>query len=943
MRKLFLSLILSLFVFLAYAEGISNYKELLTFAKAVNKGADISMWQNEKGHVCLDADIDMTKGKKFPTIVTYNGVFDGCGHKLYNWSAKSSLFGTLETKAVVQNIIIDASCKLEVTTSLNDAHDYVAYIAKINRGKIANCINHGSVEHNGEEANKEIMIGAIAACNHNIIYNCMNTGAISCRMNFSNTAGGKGIRLGGLVGTCYGKEVVAGTTISRCVNTGSVSFMGDFPNNNIGGIVGESSRSTVKNCVNRGNVVAVGMPFSGTQKPVSRAGGITAWANADIICCDNFGVVAVSGTHAAPVGGICARVNLVLTMVDCVNYGKVSANTAGNAYVGGVFGETSRPVHISQCFNYAEVVSDSVEGAAWCGGFAGVISLGKNPTGSYYRDCANYGNVTNKSTNAKCATGGFVASCGGYAKGNVPVTIHDCANYGKIVSDPSSLNSASMCGWSNLTNIIGKRYDDFVKVVKPLKDGTNLFGRVADANGNPIEGVVVSDGEQSVVTGVNGEYFMKSNLAKCRFVMISVPAEYEMPLRDNRPQFFRRIPRYTQAARADFVLTERKNKSDNFVLAMIGDPQTRGLKYDKSVERFRDVIVADIKELTSNTDKDVYAICLGDLVYNFMTSYDHYMNVLAASPVPMVSVIGNHDYDQQTIFDTKLGTPYFESYLAPQNYSFNLGKMHFVVLNDIVYNRPTAKHRYKTGLEDFTLRWLENDLKHISKETTLVVCTHAPLMKRRENFNEKSVNYEKYAALLAPYKNVYAWAGHTHQNYEYDYATAPAKYESLKNIKSIISARCIGQIRLNRELNTCGTPNGYMVAEVEGDNMSWYYKTAGHDRNYQMRVYTPTATNTEYVKANIWNYSADTWSAIEWWENGVKVAEMEHAKGEYDPDYLKIYAEHQQQKLGKTERNYSKPVKTPYLFRVKPSAGVREGEIKVTDSFGVTYTQKVTW
>ena len=56
MRKLFLSLILSLFVFLAYAEGISNYKELLTFAKAVNKGADISMWQNEKGHVCLDAD-----------------------------------------------------------------------------------------------------------------------------------------------------------------------------------------------------------------------------------------------------------------------------------------------------------------------------------------------------------------------------------------------------------------------------------------------------------------------------------------------------------------------------------------------------------------------------------------------------------------------------------------------------------------------------------------------------------------------------------------------------------------------------------------------------------------------------------------------------------------------------------------------------------------------
>jgi hypothetical protein len=97
------------------------------------------------------------------------------------------------------------------------------------------------------------------------------------------------------------------------------------------------------------------------------------------------------------------------------------------------------------------------------------------------------------------------------------------------------------------------------------------------------------------------------------------------------------------------------------------------------------------------------------------------------------------------------------------------------------------------------------------------------------------------------------------------------------------------------------------------------------------------------VKVNIWNYSPDTWSAVEWWENGVKVADMELAKGEFDPAYLKIYAEHQEQKLGKYERAYSKPSKTPNLYRVKPSAGVRVGEIRVTDQFGVTYTQKVEW
>ena len=73
MKRFFLSLILSLFVFFAYAEGISNYMELLAFPKAVNKEADLSAWQNEKGVVCLKADIDMKKGKKFPTMEVFKG------------------------------------------------------------------------------------------------------------------------------------------------------------------------------------------------------------------------------------------------------------------------------------------------------------------------------------------------------------------------------------------------------------------------------------------------------------------------------------------------------------------------------------------------------------------------------------------------------------------------------------------------------------------------------------------------------------------------------------------------------------------------------------------------------------------------------------------------------------------------------------------------------
>ena len=946
MKRFFLSLILSLFVFFAYAEGISNYKELLAFAKAVNKEADLSAWQNEKGVVCLKADIDMKKGKKFPTMEVFKGKFDGCGYKLYNWTTKSSLFNKVEPTAVIENLTIDASCRLSVKTSYNEASELVAFIAKVNRGKIQNCVNHGTIEHIGEEAYKTIYIGAIAAVNYNIIYKCKNTGSVTSRFNFTKHAKGMSLRMGGLVGTCYGKSL-SGATIARCENSGNITYMGDYPNNNIGGIVGESSKVTVKYCLNRGNVISVGMPIT-TPKVYGncRVGGITAWANNDILCCDNFGVIATSGAQESLAAGIVARPNMTLNIVNCNNYAKVTGNVSKPSYVGGIFAYCAINAYVNNCNNFGAITNENKDSVGWSGGIGAVNQARKGlARGSVIRDCMNYGAITNKSGHKHACAAGVVGYSSGRADKGKPVVrakVVDCGNVGKVAAVVTS-RAGEIAGVAKLCDVVGKRYDDYVKVLKPLSNGVNIFGRVVDTTGMPVAGAVVSDGAQSVKTDVNGEYAMKSDMSKVHFVSISIPAEYEIPLRDSRPQFFRRVPRFAEAARADFVLTKREKVSDEFVLTMIGDPQTRGLGVDKSTERFRDIILPDVAEYKAGTDKEVYAINLGDLLYNFMNGYDDYVDVVGTAKVPMFSVIGNHDYDQRTILETELGTPYFENYLAPINYSFNIGKMHFVIVNNILYNRPSDKHHYKVGLEDYTYEWLKNDLAHVPTDNTIVICGHSPIFKwRGKTKYEKSANFKNYSTLLGKYNKVYAWAGHTHQNHSYDYASAPERLQYMKNIEVITVARCQGMIRLNRELNVDGTPNGYMVAEVKGDKMEWYYKSVGHDRSYQIRAYSPASTGSEYVKANIWNHSPETWSNPEWWENGVKVADMEYSK-EHDPDYLKIYAEHTQQKMGKTERKYSQPSNPPFFFRVKPSAGVRSGEVRVTDQFGVTYTQKVEW
>lgn len=905
------------------------------------------MWLNEKGEVCLDADIDMKKGKKFPTIDTFKGVFDGCGHKLYNWSTKTSLFNRIAPEGVVKNLVIDASCSLTAKTAYNDKAHLISFIACTNRGKILNCENHGTIDHTGDEANKQIYIGAIAAVNYNIVHECKNTGNISTRFNFTdNNSGGKSLRIGGLVGTCYGKSL-SGGTISYCENTGNITFMGDFPNNNVGGIVGEAAKLTVKYCVNRGNVVAVGMPVVSSSSKIKgycRVGGITAWTNNDILCCDNFGSVSVSGAQEAWVAGVIARPNSTMNIVSCNNYGKVSGNVAASSYVGGIFAYGVVNIYVSNCYNFGAIASEGAEKAGWSGGIGAVLQMRKGITRSaVVRDCVNYAPILNKSGYKHSCAAGILGYCSGRADKGKPVVksqVIDCANSGKISAVVTS-RAAEVVGVAKVCDVVGKRYEDMAMAVKPLEDGTNVFGRVVDDKGMPVEGVVVSDGTQCVQTNVNGEYQMKSDIKRVRFITISVPAAYEAPMRNNRPQFFRRVLRYSIAARADFVIKKRENMNDNFVLAMIGDPQTRGYKRDKSNENFRDKILADVKTLQANDSREMYAITLGDLVYNWMYAYDDYVDVLSKASLPIFSVIGNHDGDQRTLFESKLGTPYFESYLAPENYSFNIGKIHFVVLNTIDYRRQSDKERYKEGLEEHTCDWLENDLKFVPKETTIVLCGHAPIFKWR-NFDEKWVNFERYSKLLASYKKVYAWAGHTHQNYSYNYAASTTKPE-LKNIETIVVGRCIGQIRLNRELNTDGTPNGYMVAEVNGDKMEWYYKTVGQNRDYQMRAYTPVQTNSEYVKVNIWNHSPETWGTPEWWENGVKVADMVTTGKEYDPAYLKIYESYADKKLGETERRYAKPAKVPFLFRVVPTAGVRSGEIRVTDQFGKTYVQKVEW
>ena len=463
----------------------------------------------------------------------------------------------------------------------------------------------------------------------------------------------------------------------------------------------------------------------------------------------------------------------------------------------------------------------------------------------------------------------------------------------------------------------------------------NVTGTVFSSGGLPIEGVVVSDGLNCTQTDAGGRYALTSDLTSRRFIFISVPSEYEIPSRHGQPRFFKRIDRFQKEVKADFVLEPRIIPATHHTLFIQGDPQIRNYGVDGSAEAYGSIVIPDIIRMRETVATPCYGINLGDLVYNDMNAYPAYVDHTARTGVTTFSVIGNHDHDQTTILSDSLGTVYFEMYLGPTCYSVNIGNIHYVFLDNILYGRENASKTYKLGLSDEIAHWLKEDLSYVPDETTVMICAHSQLFKKRNSFSTRSKNYAAYEKELSRFKRVYSWAGHSHHTYIYDYDGSEQR--TIRNLTAITVARSTGALRLNKLFNKDGTPQGYMVVDVDGDDVSWHYHSCGKGRDSQMRVYSPSRTQSGYVMANVWTWD-EAWGPVEWWENGVKIGEMEPCE-EFDPDYVDLYATVPRKAI----RKYCAPIKSFHMFRIKPSPGVKSGEVRVTDRFGTIYAEQVNW
>lgn len=388
-----------------------------------------------------------------------------------------------------------------------------------------------------------------------------------------------------------------------------------------------------------------------------------------------------------------------------------------------------------------------------------------------------------------------------------------------------------------------------------IEEGNNLVGLVSDSStGKGIEGVAVSDGYSVVKTDKNGVYQFESN-RYARYVFISIPSEYKVPMDKNmKPAFYKNGISRNTTNRNDFILDPLTENEDNFTLIAIGDPQ---VKTSAHISRYKNETIADIRS-TINVNQakgrytKAYAVTLGDIIHDTPNLWDAMVETMqnvkiGSGYLPVFQCIGNHDHNAKASSDLSATTEYVDHY-GPTDYSFNRGKVHVVVMDNIVCTTTNGSTwTYDAGFSKSQYNWLKADLDAVRNKADMMVilCCHIPF-RGGSNSGGSNVNKDKYyaetLALLKEFNEAHIMIGHTHypQNYRH---TGYTSKNGLPIYEHVHGGACGGWWSSN--MNVDGAPNGYSIYEIEGNHMkNWLAKSTGFPEDFQMRVYNGNQTYT---------------------------------------------------------------------------------------------------
>lgn len=524
-----------------------------------------------------------------------------------------------------------------------------------------------------------------------------------------------------------------------------------------------------------------------------------------------------------------------------------------------------------------------------------------------------------------------------------------------------------------------------------------ITGTVTGNDGTLIVGAVVSDGLNCVKTDASGRFALPSDLTKTDYVFVSTPKGWAAPVERGQATFWKFLKDCTPGADGKYTIAFTLKKITNperFTVFIFADPQPR--KHTAGTDQYAYAALEccqdmykDMKELKGKmTDRPVYAIGLGDIVHQDLSLIEDYKDGMATTGLSTYNVIGNHDQEHKMGVPDTQAHKNFEAQLGPVNYSFNLGNIHFLVVDNMIAQETGYSDECATGLRDDIWEWVKNDLALVPKTCPVMVCGHSPMFKMYSHNETTNAMVIKDRSgqhlgdlknLLAKFSKSYAWAGHTHTTFNY------VDKDNDNVVESHTLSRVTGALWSNEYQGSNGTPRGYVVLEYDNGDITWkfkpiYWQTAQYQEGktkpaytyrdwnydaatgrakmkvggaeltdaYQMQVYGPKVygETDSYVYANIFMWD-EKWKNPVFTSGGIptpmtRVVDVNKRYSFSNWELNKFYWE--KRRLSVFEDEYNSSFNNcASLFSAYVNTPTGSGTVSVQDRFGNTYTSTITW
>ena len=485
-------------------------------------------------------------------------------------------------------------------------------------------------------------------------------------------------------------------------------------------------------------------------------------------------------------------------------------------------------------------------------------------------------------------------------------------------------------------------------------EDVNSNGR-KDRKEKGIAAVAVSNGIDVVLTNDQGKYELP--VSNDNIIFVIKPSGYKFALDSNfqsRSYYIHKpegspggykyagiTPTGKLPASIDFGLS-KTNEPENFSALIFGDPQP----YTEEELGFfsRGVVdsVAGVKNVS-------FGISLGDIVGDDLNLHLPYLKVMRKIGIPWYNVMGNHDINLEAKSDS-LSDESFEAHFGPANYAVSYGKVHLIVMDDILYPDPRDQTGYWGGFTKSQLDFIENDLRYVSKDMLVIVSFHIPLMQYGDTY--RLDDRQRLFDLLTPFENSLILSAHTHLQRN-DFYTKSDGWNGAKPLHEYNAATTSGDW-YSGELDKNGipystmrdgTPKGFAFIHFNGNQYTINYQVIGRPADYQLEIFAPKVipaklrwTNYKFYVNYFMGSPKDT---LEYSIDGGKWSRM-YPTEEASPDYLDLLHRWDFTTVLMPGRRPSNPAKSTHVWQVNCPNNLAVGKhtisVRVRDMFGRVHT-----